>query len=328
MDGMLTTAQLLKRLSARGVAVESSRLHADVHDCYLPPPSLVGNGLRAGVHGLWPPWVLERATRLYRLRKRGVKGTVLKLILFMRDGWGWSSIQPTIIGAYRKAIRVSQIGLRELLHNPDVPADVSLVLEDASEMQRERLASRLAEPEASQIRVNPDTMGFVWGVGLFGQPVSGGTLQSLAPLVSYVDPTFSDGDAREGLRIVQQTMTDEGMTWDKRLAILKEMDEQQASRSMVALRFYIGSLRSALHKTARDNGSPGASTNPLTLYGHWEEAQAAGYWANIPGRVTPTQHLALTVGQSILANAMWEQPFGPMLDVMQAISDTLSNSTE
>jgi hypothetical protein len=328
-DGTLTTAQLLQRLARRGLSVTTAMLGADVHDHYLPKPEIVGGGPGGGTHGEWPFWALERATRLYQLRRRGVQGMTLRLLLFIRDGWGWSYVKPAVLDAFRKGIRATQTGLRETLHKPQSPADVQHALDDAAEAQRKRIIAHLGESEASEMRVNPETMAFIWGLGLYGTPLQGGSLRSLTPMFKALNPTWSDEAVEEGRALVEQTFAAEHLTFEKQLMIVNEIDDVTAQAAIPAAKEHIRAWRAVVHRAARDEGRPGHSTNLFTFCGKWKEASDSDFWSGLPQRMTPTQMLAAFVGTMVSGDVLFNRSFaGQIFNVLEAIIDRASKEPE
>jgi hypothetical protein len=323
----LTTAQLIARLARRGLRVTAPMLGADVHDYYLPPPQIVGRGPRRGTQGEWPAWVLERATRLYELRKRGTRGMMLRLLLFIHDGWGWSYVKPAVLDAFKKGIRSNQIGLRETLHKPEHPGDVEFFAEDAAEAQRRRLAARVPEPQASEMRVNPETMRFIWGLGLFGKPLAGGSLRSLLPAFKATNPGWSNEDAELGRMFAEQLFAGERLTFDKILALASEIDDEAAQAAVPYTKQHIKAWRSYIHRAAKEEGQPGYSTNPFTMCGNWAESRDSDFWEKAPEGITPTQMLAGFIGTMIFGHIVMERSIqGVFLSFMEAMFGSASNT--
>src|SRR5262249_47481845 len=131
----MTTDKLLELLDKLGLNVTGEMLRQDTHDHYLPSPTRRGRQ-----KGDWPDWAVSRAVRLYRLRKLGLRGQVLKVFLFYRDkngdGWGWNEIRPICAKALRMLIKLNKRHINKYLRYPIEEKDkdkVSRLLQDINE---------------------------------------------------------------------------------------------------------------------------------------------------------------------------------------------------
>ena len=108
-----TTAAVLDFLQRRlGLPALEKQIANDTADRFLPPrlTGRVRDG--RGRTGLWEPWMVRRAERLYRLRQRKdaagqpfVYGDTLRLLLFVHDGWGWSAeFRNCVFAVLKKSI--------------------------------------------------------------------------------------------------------------------------------------------------------------------------------------------------------------------------------
>src|SRR4051794_26911641 len=85
------TDGLAAKLRALGYKVSQELLWLDIHKGWLSPSMPEHSRSGKGRTAQWSPPAVRRAVYMARLRKRGVNGRVLPLLLWMRDGWGWSA---------------------------------------------------------------------------------------------------------------------------------------------------------------------------------------------------------------------------------------------
>ena len=170
---MITTSELLDRLGNRGLAVTEQMLDNDVRNGFLPGRP-------------WGDWVLVRATRLYRLRRLGLRGDVLRLLLFLHDGYGWNGVKPVVLKGLQKLNRATQVGIRETVRNP-TPQSLAFNAAEAADRQRQHLLNRLGKPKSDPVQVRETTMGLhLGGQGLFGKPLPQGSLETFGPLIQLL----------------------------------------------------------------------------------------------------------------------------------------------
>lgn len=178
-----TTLEMLERLDRYGLGVTANMLGQDVKAGYLPKLTPDPRGPGRGIGRSWEPWTLERAVYLYRLRRRGASGSVLRLLLFFRDGWGWESVKPVCLEGFRKLVEAEQIPLNRTTRVLN-PRSVNSVLEDAAEKADFK---------------HEEVPRFSWGMGLFGKPLPGASLregENAQRDSSRDNPSEPDGSGR------------------------------------------------------------------------------------------------------------------------------------
>lgn len=272
----ITTDDVLGRLERRGLRVTRSMLAQDVRADYLPAPTLAPRGPRQGVGRHWPQWAVWRAVYLYRLRKRGVQGDLLRMLLYLRDGWGWEQVQPLCLTGLEKALRAQGRGITSRVRRP-APTPTNL----------DFLADKLAADEST----SPTLARFIWGMGLFGQPLPDG---SLLPFFEAFRTEFGVGSAEHG-RVVEQHLAHSGLTWARVLDLVRAADATQAD---AARRWFLASMRSfrgVYHGYLQLHGHRGQSANPLTLCG-LPRVSVQETFRSLPGRPTAAQLLAAQLG--------------------------------
>jgi hypothetical protein len=266
----ITTDELLRRLHSRGLEVTRNMLGQDVKAGYLPLLVMEPRG-REGIGRFWLPFAAERAVYLYRLRRRGVQGDLLRVLLFLRDGWGWEQVRPICERGLQKVLAAQAAPVRQHLRTV-TPKNLSFTLDDA--------AAGLFQSNALP--------AFIWGMNFFGEPLPGGSLQPLfAAFRNVYDSDVPESAALEAERVVR----DSGLTNERLLATIQAADAVQADRAWQRFQDLLRWIRSLQHAVLIDRGAKGFSSNPLTLCGRSRvELQEMG--RSLPGRITPAQMLA------------------------------------
>lgn len=278
-NASLITDQVLARLHARGLAVTRNMLGQDVKARYLPPLAMDPRGPR-GIGRLWSPLAVERAIYLYRLRRRGVTGTLLRMFLFLRDGWGWEEVRPICETGLRKTIQVQKSPVTRRLRTP-TPESVEFVLGEVIEEGTVR-SEELAR--------------FTWGMGMFGAPLAGG---SLLPLLNAFGAAYRTSIPAALGEEAEQHIRNLGLTYEQMAALVGAADNARAERARQRFWMLMGSFRRLQWALLRAEGERGVSSNPLTLFGRSrEEMQELS--RSLPGRPTAAQLLGAWFALSLV----------------------------
>lgn len=309
----VSTEEVQRHLQRSGLRVTRTMLDNDVHDDYLPPRP-------------WPVWVLRRAERLYRLRARGLKGDVLRLLLFARDGKQWESIAPVVVAGFKRCTKSMQVGIKDTVRNPTSKA-METLLPEVVERHHEHLIERIGPERAAGVKTQPSTMAFAWGMGLFGKPLEGGSLISMEPLMRAMNPQWDAETTTASRELTEETFAALGLTWEKQISILESVDEAKAAAALPTLWRYIRDQRTFVHRLAVKDGKQKHCTNPLSIFGYFEQSKNDGFWDNMPERLTPAQALGAQIGIVVIAKvAMDNSLFGAALNLMQALMDEVENN--
>lgn len=285
INDLLTTSKVLALLKKRGLSVSVNMIRQDIVDKYLPPP--IWNRLSPNEEGRWEDWAYRRAVYLYRLRKRGVSGELLKVLLFYRDGWGWDNVQPICLAGVEKMVKLNAIPVKTHLRNPN-PQSIAFVepdiLGDSSlEKRGLLLKKRLAR--------------FVWGVGFFGRSLAGGTIMefhnTIRPLFTSKGDSLEKNDAFYiGMGLIAKAMIqDLGLSWEKITQLVKMADSQIANNARLSFRDHQRYLRDNFHAYFRNQSIKSQSTNLKTLFGS-SKNDLASVLRSLPQRITQAQLLA------------------------------------
>lgn len=280
----ITTNELLRRLHARGLEVTRNMLGQDVQAGYLPSLLMDPRG-RGGIGRFWSPFAAERAVYLYRLRRRGVQGDLLRVLLFLRDGWGWEGVRPICERGMQKVLAAQTSPVRKHLRTV-TPESLSFITEDAAEgMFQSNVLAR-----------------FVWGMNFFGQPSLGGSLQ---PFLA-VFRTVYDLDVPESVDLeAEQLVRDSGLSNERLMATIQSADAEQVERARLRFGHLLRWFRSLQQAFLTNSGERGFSSNPLTLCGKSKvELQEMG--RSLPGRITPSQMLASVFALCLIETQMTE----------------------
>jgi hypothetical protein len=283
---ILSTDQLVAQLKRLGLKASPESLLMDVHRGLLSPlmPSTETPG--RGVSAQWSPMSVRRARRMARLRKRGVNGHVLPLLLFLEDGWGWEKILPDLQAAVEKSWMLD----RAYLNKPTRVRTHQDLLDNAQETE-----ARVGHPDHAAIK---DLRAWLYGHSWYGEP-----LGDASPLAFMTDtlPTLlgeevSVSNAAEMVSRAEDYIerrealhlpTNQVAGW---LAIL-DAESVERGRTMFWMTLRV------IRQHGRRSGLPG--NNPLTL-GGVSPSQIAAYFRSSTGRLTPAQVLGACISQAMM----------------------------
>ncbi len=273
---MYSTDEVLLQLSAVGLKVSRNMLRQDVKAGYLPAPRRVSRGYRKGVGSLLEGWAARRAIYLYRLRRKGLQGSLLKVFLFLRDGWGWESIRPLCVTGLKKAVRAQKVPVRQHLRGQPTPESLEFLMEDLTNVYQAI-----------------DLVKLVLGMGYFGSPLPGGTFQ---PLVEGIQKVYGVAFEPIGLAKMEQAYFDSGLTWDQIIQLVNNADDAQAEKARMIFKSFVSWLRCLQQDYYAKQGISHQSTNPLTSCGRSSKELADGFRAFPGARLTTAQALAALIG--------------------------------
>ncbi len=277
--GRLTTEELLGRLERRGLGVTRNMLGQDVKAGYLPELVMDPRGPSGGIGRWWEPWAAERAVYLYRLRRRGGSGDLLRVLLFLRDGRGWEDVKPICLTGLGKLIGAQGRRVTGRLRSPS-PRALHHLVEDFAE-------GEFASEQVAR---------FVWGIGFFGLPLPGG---SLRPLLDTFRTVYELEAAPEVDHAAEQLVARVGRSWPDVLAMVEASDETEADAARHQLLSFFQWFRGRQHAYLVRHGQRGWSANPVTLFGCPPDRLHA-LCRSLPGRPTPAQLLASWLGPMFL----------------------------
>lgn len=296
MDDGLSTDELVMRMRASGLDASRESLRKDVERGLLSPrmPSTETPG--RGTPARWSPMSVRRARRMARLRKHGVNGHVLPLLLFLDDGWGWAQILPDLQAAAAKSWALDRAQM-----NQPTRVKTAADLRDNAQ-QTEEWAGDPRQPAIADFRTWRSEQAW------FGQ-ASGAS--SPVPFLVDVVPSMLGRERSAEQRETELARAAALVQWRAALhlpgadvgAWLARLDPAAVERGRVL--FWQGVQ--AMRRLRRTAGLPGS--NPLTL-GGLSPAELAAFLRGSPGRFTPAQVLGGCIAQA-MATGVGMAEMGP-----------------
>ena len=285
-----STAGLVARLQRSGLQATAGSLRADVHRGLLSPgmPDDLGPG--RGCRAVWTPMAVRRALYLARLRHLGVNGRVLPLLAFIRDGWGWTQILPTLQHAAARSWEMERRSLNR-------PTRVQAVVDLLDNVDPGRSDSGPFDWHTETLPARQFVATAVWT----GRPAAGTTM---IPAAIALTRTVT-GSAE--LDVVLMTALGEaiearrrelGLASRDRPAWLATLDPTAVARGRRILRAQLGAFRRAV----RLRGKTG-SANPLTMFGE-SRIGLEQRLRQETGRPTASLFLADRIGEAMCAGAL------------------------
>jgi hypothetical protein len=285
-----TTREVLDRLQRLGLSVTTTMIADDTREHYLPERETAHLG-RDGASGMWEPWMERRAERLYRLRAlnrqkhRGPSGNVLRLLLFIADGWGWDTVKKTCMEGYRIFVRGSMRGASNRLRRR--PLTLESLQDAAYEIAEDQY--RPEDPNQAQI----DRVKMTIGLLKFGMApdTKMGTIERF--MDAFTPPGTDPQQIQEYKALAPLGWTLMGASESEALDILERgISNVLAERATWRLRHLIWIVRSGFRRkfTGRENDRR-FQTNPLTFFGFAAHFRFNEAFRRMPIRCTPAQVL-------------------------------------
>ena len=268
----MSTAELVDHLAAAGLSVSASRIADDIRAGFLPTV-VVPPGMRSRA---WPLWSVRRAFYLYRLRTLNISGDLLRLVLFLRDGWGWEGVRPVVLTGFKKAIEVQRTGLEKRLRQVT-----------------RRGIETMAEDIAQDRSINEPLYRWFMGIGLFGAPLEGGSPASVVEELQRQGVPMDD----DLLSSTLDTFVAGVGTWAEMERVLEQAPSEIVERARELHRRLSQKLRVMIRKASPDGT---ARTSPMSL--GMDRTELVARLRHVPGRVTPAQCFASTFAVMIIAS--------------------------
>lgn len=313
LSGKLTSGAVLARLRGLRLDVSAKQLDNDTRDGFLPPRESRTRGGVPGRSGEWEPWMFRRAEMLYRLRKiktddgkPAISGDVLRLVLFLRDGWGWRG-------------RLMRACLRGL--DKSVAGELTPVAKYTKRYRdNEDIASAL---EQHEVTLAPGDQ-YAIGMSLNGEPLDGtmrplynvckqmgllhGLPQFAMAIAGFLGFEPSEESEAFGGELIMRMLLGFGLGAGatRGLApafrsIIENLTDDAAREALPSFRQVVRDLRRYIHQCAKEGGQRGFASNPITMFGQRQRA-VERLLKEAPRRITAAQALALFVGVGIAAH--------------------------
>lgn len=180
----VNTDETLMRLADWDVTRE--HLAYDVRHHYLPPPDSDIHESGRGRGGRYKPFAVRRARMLCRLRKLKCDPRTIRLVLFLKDGWGWEYIRDDCLTSTAKVVGLSLNGLKRYAPSGDVD---DFAVDNIIEHQYQAMLSKVDNPSPDLKPTSQETTRFVLGTFGTGEPIKGATGKRISePLAKAVWP--------------------------------------------------------------------------------------------------------------------------------------------
>lgn len=250
--GRISTRDLIAKLAFFNVTEQD--LKNEVFQDNLPAPEA----------GIWSLLAVRRAKRLFRLRHVGVRGKMLKLLLFIADGWGWDGIRDTCITGYERMTALSLNGVEKYAR---AKGDLTFSIEDIAAHQHRAVVKKIGDQPDLRPTSN-ETTAFSVGLLRDGLPLEGGTSRRLIEpilkawlpgiphqIVDYAAYGFDGLAAAMDLRVSRQ------------IERLRYATPEQVERARSKFRDHLLFIRMLVKKLAGAEAK-GHSLNILTFFGN------------------------------------------------------------
>jgi hypothetical protein len=260
----------------------------------------------------WTPAAARRVVYSTRLRKRGVNGHVLPLLLWVRDGWGWEHIRSAVLNAARQAAEDDWRHLQRWSPVRTVSDVLAKVEEHGAWAQAPNPEAALAFQQKAWTliasgtpRTTTDLKDVPIGFLLFDAIGEEGRRE----LGITCDPRVCDEcePLRHQAALLEQRRVALRLPARKLRSWIGTLDDANIERGRLALLNLGGSVRRALRRIERASEPQPRSGigNVLTGFG-MSRAELEGQLRSMTGRYTAAQTLAMFIAQGILIAKMAE----------------------
>jgi hypothetical protein len=202
------------------------------------------------------------------------------MLLFLRDGWGWEDVRPICETGLRKTMQIQKSPVTRRLRTP-TPESVDFIIGDVAEEGTVR-SQELAR--------------FSWGIGLFGSPLSGGSLE---PLLTAFQAAYGVTVPTPAGEEAEQHIRDLGLTYERMGELVSAADYAEAERARQRFWMMVAWFRRLQQALLRAEGEREFSSNPLTFFGQSRE-EIQEMCRSLPGRPTPAQLLGAWFAMSLV----------------------------
>ena len=229
-----------------------------------------------------------------------VYGDTLRLLLFVRDGWGWNkSIKDLCLRAIDKSIAATIAPVRRYVRGP-------------LDHEKAQFAA-----DAHDIPLTPGERHAV-GILVSGEPLEGASLErvfhatDLIGLYRHPSPTGSSSfSIRSGMSRIRRVLPSKmfgsgGFSASVIRTMFSNLSSDDARPGALRFTSFVLPLRRFVHRAALAEGKKGQSTNPLSMFGQTQrELEKSFREGGAPKRITPAQLLAAFVGIQILGDVLF-----------------------
>jgi hypothetical protein len=170
---------------------------------------------------------------------------MLRLLLFLDDGWGWEYVRETCVEGVRRGIAASLSGLARYAPNGDPDA---FAVEAIIAHQHEALERTIGENTGARPTSEPMTR-FYLGMLRNGAPLEGGTAKSLIePMNRLFFPEASDDEIATGSWVFDGLATMLDLRPERLVALIEAADVKQVQRARRSVFENFGYIGDALRR--------------------------------------------------------------------------------
>jgi hypothetical protein len=312
MDGMAGHLETGELAALLGVTVR--QLDNDQRAGFLYPREIVHPADGRVQVGLWSPFAVRRAKRLYRLRRLGAKGPRLRILLFLADGWGWDGVRDQCLTGLERICASSLNGVRRYAKGGEVGAfDVDAIREH----QHEALIRSVGE-EGEMRPTSAETTRFYVGMLRGGVPLEGGSVKRVMdPLVRLLRPDLGKARRRTWTWLAEVISGMLGLRADRLVSLAREADNDHVERARMLFRQSVRLLRGALRRNA-GSAERGTSFSLLTLCGHAARIDPVEFAKN-PAGVTGAQALGGAFALSLAIDVAFKKAAGTAIAILTGL---------
>lgn len=296
----IETRQLVALLAEFGI--DEMRLKNDVRRHFLPRPRLVATAGGRSRVGYWNSVAARRARLLCELRRAGAQGEMLRLLLFLEDGWGWEWVRDTCIEGVRRGVAGSLSGLGRYARRGEPDA---FAVERIIAHQHGSLVAAVGDIDGMRPTSEPMAR-FYLGLLQDGVPLEGGTAKSLTePLNRLLFPAASGDEITTGVWFFDALATMLDLRPERLLALVNDADATRVEGGRRSLFESFGHIADAIR---RENGEipTGAPLDARIVWG-WLANIPAREFAKNPAGATLPHALGYAIAMSIALDAAFQE---------------------
>lgn len=324
-SGYLTTGQVLEALRRLGLDVTATHLDNDTRGGFLPKrPELDVVETGRGRSGRWEIWMVLRAERLYRYRRikdangePALSGDVLRLLLFLHDGWGWSPrIRDAALRGLDKSIAATLKPVATYTKRYRDKTDITTA------MMMHELHATPAEKFSIGMLATGEPLDDATLKPLYDLAKKVGLLDGLVPLNAMfaaftgmkqddAGAFFAEGIFTVGLGSYFRSQSNSGGYAKLFRSAIQNLDDEAAKESVPVFCRFIRTVRSFIHRESIKENRAGFHTNPLTMFGRRQrDVEQTLREKRFPRRITAAQMLALFFAISAVGDQMVQSLIG------------------
>lgn len=307
---LMSTEELLVALACYGVTRE--KLAYDCRWGYLPHPQADVHDSGRGRAGWYPAFTLPRAKYLYRLRKRGCEARTIRILLFLRDAWGWEWIREDCIQSAAIIMGQSLNGLKRFSTKDGLD---DFAVDNIIAHQHDALLRKLDLPPADLKPTSQETTRFVLSTFGTGEPLKGATGKRLtAPIARAFFPGINPFQTWLYCKAFDVLAMMLDLRSTRMLERIANANDSFVKRSRWSYRFHLWLIRKTIRRLAKPSGTKGICFNLITLGGQIQNISADDF---AKSGLSKYQVLAASVGIHIAMDAAFQELYDTWEPIMR-----------